>query len=129
MAKGGRIFGGVFSIIGSGIILIMAWVFWFIGFLTSLFGDVVMWAFFFLLLASGILGLIGGILLLTDKTAGGVLAIIGGAVDFVFTIAICIMLSSASPMTWIVILFYFIPPAILLTGGIVGTAVGNEFDG
>ncbi len=125
MAKGGRIFGGVFSIIGAGIVLIMAWIYWFINMLSPFFGIVAMWTSFLLLLACGILGLVGGILLLVDKTSGGVLAIIGGALDFVLTI---VFLITPTSMPWPLMLFFFIPPAILLTGGIVGTAVGKEFD-
>lgn len=125
MTKGGRIFGGIFSIIGAGIVLIMTWVIWLINLITALFGVVATWITFILLLASGVLGLVGGILLCTDKTAGGVLAIIAGALDCVLTIVLVILSTS---MPWPLILMFFIPPAILLTGGIVGTAVGSEFD-
>jgi len=124
MTNGGRIFAGVFSIIGSGIILIMALIFWFIGIIVAIFGESALLLIFLVLLACGILGLVGGILLLVDKMAGGVLALVGGAVDFVLTIVLVFL---GSGLLLPLIIMFFIPPAILLTGGIVGLAVGSEF--
>lgn len=129
MAKGGRIFAGIFAIIGAAIIFIMAWVFWLLNFLLSIFGLGATWIILATLIACGVLGLVGGILLLVDKRAGGVLAIIGGAFDLVLTIIMVVLIVEAGSFLMATVIFLFIPPAILLTGGIVGTAVGNEFDG
>jgi len=122
------VFGGVFALIGSAICLIMAWVFWLLNFLLSIFGLGATWIILVTLIACGVLGIVGGILLLIDKRAGGVLAIIGGALDLVLTILLVVMLLSTGPIMWLFVLFFFISPAILLTGGIVGTATGSEFE-
>lgn len=124
MPKAGRIVGGIFSIIGGGIVLLMAWVFWIVGILGPILGGV-LWIPFIIFLAVGILGVTGGILSLIDKRAGGILALIGGAGDLIYTIILIIQLW---PVPWPIIIFFFIPPAILLTGGIVSTATGSEFD-
>ena len=123
MAKAGRIVGGIFSIIGSGIVLIMAWVFWLLGLLAIITG-ISTWVAFTIFLIVGILGVTGGILLLVDKRAGGILAIIGGAGDLIYTINFIIALS---PMPWPVIILFLIPSILLLSGGIVGTATSSEF--
>ncbi|NVM31935.1 MAG: hypothetical protein HWN65_24055, partial [Candidatus Helarchaeota archaeon] len=72
MTKGGRIFGGIFSIIGSGITLLVAWVFWIIAWATPGYD----YNGFIITLIVGAVGLVGGILLITDKTAGGILVVI-----------------------------------------------------
>jgi len=127
MAKGGRIFAGIFSIIGSGIALLIAFVLWIMGILGVVFGELFLLISFFVMLACGVLGLVGGILLLVDKTAGGVLALIGGALDFVLSMILCIQGMEAGAFLMATVIIFLIAPAMMLTGGIVGLAVGSEF--
>lgn len=127
MAKGGRIFAGVFSIIGSGIALLIAWVLWLLGILGVIFGEPLLLSSFFIMLACGILGLIGGILLLVDKTAGGVLALIAGILDLILSIYLSVLGIELGVFIIGTVIVFLIPPAMMLTAGIVGLAVGSEF--
>ncbi|NVM56215.1 MAG: hypothetical protein HWN66_21140 [Candidatus Helarchaeota archaeon] len=80
----------------------------------------VLWITFSLTLTLALLGLIGGILLIRDKTAGAILAVIAGTVCFI--------------LTWVFVLFpigatasiYFIDIALLIAGGTTGLIIGPE---
>lgn len=116
MAKGGRIAGGVLAIIGSALVLVA-------GLMTVMVTAIL----FPLLMTAGIgailwgtLGLVGGILLLTDSTAGGVLALVGGIGDLV---GIFVLTMVGFPFG---AGFIFVDPFLILVGGIVGLAVGSE---
>lgn len=128
MAKGGRKAGGVLAIIGGGMVILAG----FLAFLLILQSEL------FLITGGvttvcGVLGLIGGILLLKDKTAGGVLALIAGVIILIGSFFI---LDSGSYWSgiWEIFWFakvatylvFFADPVLLIVGGIVGLAVGSE---
>jgi hypothetical protein len=114
MTKGGRIFGGIFALIGSALTLYFTYFSW------TILLD--LWVTLLLLIA-GACGVLGGILLLCDKTAGGVLAIIAGAIT-VILVPIYIYPFFGVLMAQAIVVFF--SPGMLLIGGIVGTAVGSE---
>ena len=130
MAKGGRIAGGILALIGGGMGT-------FAGILSFLLMIPTSSSAFLITggvtTICGVLGVVGGILLLVDKTAGGVLAIVGGTVVLV---GIFITIDSGSYISGIYIIYwtatvathlmFYIDPALMLVGGIVGLAVGSE---
>ncbi len=124
MTKGGRIFGGVFAIISSGIVLLISYVFWIIAIFTPVY-DL---NGFYVMLGVGIIGLIGGILLIMDKTAGGALVLIAalGAVLAIFLFVWPWLSTLPSYSQSLLLFLWAIPPIMLFVGGITGTAVGSE---
>ncbi len=74
MTKGGRIAGGILILIGGSLMLIMAVFMLYWRYLISEWGITGI-----IELALAVLTIIGGFLLLTDKTVGVVLALTGGA--------------------------------------------------
>ncbi len=129
MTKGGRIFAGIFSIIGSGIELLLGLVLIFVG-VGTLSTDPVVWIAVILFFVLGILGLVGGILNLTDKTAGGVLAIVAGTGGIIMVIGywgyLGGVLGGSADVLGVIMPLFFIPPAMMLVAGIVAIAVGSE---
>lgn len=118
MAKGGRIAGGILSIIGGGLALLTAFLF----FMTVDPSELVVPVIFGV---SGTLGVLGGILLLVDKRIGGILAIIGG----VATLAYFLYIMFGNPLVLIFgifIILLLLPAGLMLAGGIVGTATSGE---
>lgn len=131
MTNCGRIFGSIYSIFGGAFVLIMAYSIWFnlikgeagIPIFGYIFEIDLTGGLFTITLIAGLLGVLGGILLLVDKTAGGVLVIIGGAIDLILSILLIVPLL---PIPMLIIIFLVIQPIILLTGGIVGYSSGNR---
>ena len=125
MTKGERIAGGVFAIIGSTFFLALniidiVYFFTHIGFFFFGSARTVLNNIECLVVVIGIiLGLVGGILLCTDKTAGGILAIIGGVIAL-----------GANILFELPIMPSFYPDMIqyglIIAGGILGLAVGSE---
>lgn len=126
MTKGGRIFGGIFSIIGSGITLLVAWVFWIIAWATPGYD----YNGFIITLIVGAVGLVGGILLITDKTAGGILVVIAatGAVVaiIIWVLPVLFAIPMPPPVYALITVLWFIPPIMLIVGGIVGLTTGSD---
>lgn len=119
MTKSGRKVGGILAVVGGGIQIIMTYLSWGVYIthpeippLIALVCSVVV----------VILGIVGGILLLADKTAGGVLALIAGA----FIIGGSYVELYNSEIFKLASNFMFLDPAFLLIGAIVGLAVGSE---
>ncbi len=129
MTKGGRIFAGIFSLIAGGINILLGVVLIFVGIVTFT-EDPRLWLAVFLLIALGTLGLIGGIILITDHGAGGVLALVAGtggiimiSIYWAFLINV---LGMPLDLAATIMSLLFIPPAMMIVGGIVGIAVGSE---
>jgi len=118
MTKGGRIAGGVLSIIGGGLAFLTALLFF-------MNVDPSEWVVPVIFGASGVLGVLGGILLLVDKRIGGILVIIGGVATLVYFIYLAII----NPLILIFGIFailFLLPTGLMLAGGIVGTATSGE---
>ena len=127
MTSGGRITGGVLALVGGALLLISALTF--SPFLIILFPGLVITILFTYIVAA--LAIVGGILLLVDKTAGGILAVIGGALAIVLcmihVIGIYWMVDPLLPI-WYVEggIQIAIDPILALVNKIVGIAVGSE---
>jgi len=112
-----RTVGVIFSIIGSGIILIMAgWML--IKPLLDISGGfpIIFGITSIILLIMGLCGFIEGISLLTDKTAKGELALFSGIINLIVIIYLVIYLW---PIPIPIVYLYVIPPIILVTGGLL----------
>lgn len=116
MTKGGRIAGGILAIVGGGIVVVegflMVWL---------LIGGEEVAAVIFTHWILGSIGLVGGVLLLVDKTAGGIIALIAG-VGGTFLMFVPFI----DPLHWLDTLIPFTDPVLILVGGLVGTIVGSE---
>ena len=121
MTKIGRIIGGALSIIGGaltiyGCILGIEYI--------QYFEEAIIT--FSVTLIFAIISIIGGILLILDKTYGGILPIIGGAMLIIgFWIPISPILSLTTNWATIVNVGFYIDPILAIIGGIVGLAVGK----
>ena len=120
MPKVGRIIGAILALIGGALITYAA--IFVLDYISS-YDEVIIT--FTLTLALGALAIIGGILLLLDKTIGGILALIAGAVVLAgFWIDI-----GFAPLTvhWSMIagIGFYIDPLLAIVGGIIGLAVGK----
>ncbi|NVM27362.1 MAG: hypothetical protein HWN65_00860 [Candidatus Helarchaeota archaeon] len=128
MTKKGRTFGGIFTLIGSGLLILVSIIF--VVLITGGSEDFIIWTAFFLILATGVLGVVGGILLLTDKTVGGVLSLISGAASLIINIWSYIyfvgLWGIPPAILWAVIFFFIAAPGLILTGAILGLVVGSE---
>jgi len=122
MTKGGRIFGGIFTLIAAGIVLLVAWVM----FAITIDNPTIFPLWFFIsTIAVGVLGLIGGILLIKDITAGGILTVIAGTLS---TIQLIIWFFPVmnEPIVVLFMPIFFTPAIMMLIGGIVGLSVRKE---
>ncbi len=108
MAKIGRTLGGVIAIAGGGV-----YTYLFINYLLGLLSPLPQWVQFFYTLTVCLLAIIGGVLLLLDRTVGGVLAILAGGM-------VIIGLISVVPV------YFVVDTAFMIAGGIIGLAVGAE---
>ena len=120
MTKGGRIFGGIFTIIGSGISLLVSWV----AFILAIFG-VINGLCYYLTLAMGILGIVCGILMLVDKTAGAAIAVII-AVLMLAGVFLKQDMLGLDPSPIPLIIHIWVEPVMIMVGGIAGLAAGSD---
>lgn len=119
MTKSGRKVGGILAIFGGGIQILTTYLFWGLYITYPEIPPLIGLACSVVVV---ILGILGGILLLADKTAGGVLALIAGA----FIIGGSYVDLYGSTTFALASHFMFLDPAFLLIGAIVGLAVGSE---
>ena len=112
MTKGGRIAGGILSLIGAGFDLCMG-LYYIIGIFAFGASDFIIVLSIFL--TAAILSLVGGIEMLVDKTVGGILALIGGTIILIVTYI--------PPILFVTLILFDL---IILTGGIVGMVTGSE---
>ena len=122
MTKIGRIIGGILAIAGGGLTTYAA--FTTLGYLEAFpLGIVTL----IVSLSCGFLAIIGGILLLLDKTVGAIFAIIAGAMLIIgFWINIDPMLPLAIHWAMIMGPGFYIDPILAIIGGIIGLVVGKE---
>jgi hypothetical protein len=129
MTKGGRIFAGIFALIGGGILFLINLVVYLL-LIGSSMTDPLTFVLYIMLYVIGGIGILAGILELVDKTAGAVLALIAGITGFVFCIWDYIHLTAIYGLppayAGVIVLLFFLPPGMILTAGIVGLAVGSE---
>lgn len=124
MTKGGRIAGGIIALIGGGISLIPA-------LLPMVFlgCDPRITIMVLVTLVCAVLGIIGGILLLTDKTAGGILALIGGTLPIIgqhIHLGNVLCGSWWVGITLAITLNYYLNCIPIIVGGILGLSIGSE---
>ena len=130
MTKTVRKIGGILVIVG-GIITIFAWV--------MILGYTIEdnnWAYWqisarlFTTLSVYVLSIVGGILLVKDKSVGGILALIAGIVGL---IGLVITLGTLWEPEWTngyvdlsLTVNFFVDPILMVVGGILGLVVGSE---
>lgn len=125
MTKGGRIAGGVLSIVGGSLLLLA-------GFLDIVnllsIHSIVIIIRMIVTISCGALNLVGGILAVKDINAGGILGIVGGGIGSVgvfIPIGVIVVYMVTVPV-YLIYTFIFIDPFLALAGGITATAVGSE---
>jgi hypothetical protein len=123
MTKIGRIIGGILAIAGGGLTTYAA--FSVLGYLEAYPLTIVT---FVVTLCLGILAIVGGILLIIDKTVGAIFAIIAGAIVIIGTwIHLDPYIVLAINWAWYVAgIGFYIDPLLAICGGIVGLVVGKE---
>ncbi|MDD1778308.1 MAG: hypothetical protein LUQ65_09080 [Candidatus Helarchaeota archaeon] len=123
MAKIGRIIGGILAIVGGALTTYAVTIL--IPYLETYPNAIVTLA---MTLCFGILGIIGGILLLLDKTVGGILAIIAGAMLIIgFWIHLDPMVTlTINWATQVAGIGFYIDPLLAIIGGIIGLVVGKK---
>lgn len=122
MVKIGRIIGAIIALVGGGLTF-------YAGIISleylSLADEVIIATILTFILAA--LALLGGVLLILDKSMGGILAIIAGGVLIVaFWIDIAPFVTLAFHWAQLSNTGFYIDPLLIIVGGIIGLAVGSE---
>jgi hypothetical protein len=122
MTKIGRIIGGILAIAGGSLTTLSA-----VAISPMLPSYPLAVITFALTIGIGILAIVGGILLLLDKTIGGIFAIVAGAL---LIIGAWIDLAPGIPLmthlTMVIGIGFYIDPLLAICGGIVGLVVGKK---
>lgn len=126
MTKIGRIIGGFLALTGAGFTLFTV-----LTVIGTLSIDPLFTVPFVITLGLAVLAIVGGILLLVDKTIGGILPIIAGAVLIIgYWIIIGSVGMKEIPLAihWAFVYGpgYYIDPLLAIAGGIVGLVVGSK---
>ncbi len=120
LTKNGRIATGVITVICSLFYLFAAVVMYVSGIYIAGSGAMTFWTSVII----GPIGIIGGIMLLTDRNKGGMLIVIAGLVSLATQSYVALIIVTGPP--YFMAIIFFIPPIIYLVAGIIGWAIGTQ---
>ena len=117
MTKGGRIFAAILAIIGAGIFMLGAVIYWFVISVTTTPGLVVT-----LTLITGVAALVLAFLMFFDKSWACIILLILGIFLFLQPILVDVL----SVMDTIIEEYLWVDAALITFGGFLGAVVGGE---